>query len=767
MQSSHLFGMNAAGDTNAFARSRSRAATPSPTPPETDRFLWAPQNPHYLPETISRGDSVRTATVSNHSADEECKTDKEGATSYAYSDIALGSTATIDYYHNNREQPTGRRDYDKPLNYEQRPPPTPTPPRPNSDKHQAQTSFLQRKTTRFAPTWIVALLALGTTAVTVWYSSRVMVNTTELPKVLQRSPGSTVLVVNVLSHIVAFLCLSLFSDVLESLRWALACRPKGILLTSFLAMSRATPVTGVLYLCKVRGSHQIWAIQRILSYVITIVLSLILIANVTFKVVYTPFDDESVATQTVVGGLAPLGTSGIGDLDIALIPLLAATYSIAFITDPRFVTKVSPIGCSASDPNCLSLLMPGGMEVVRAYEKPSGESNSQTLFSGNFSGDYDSVVVNNAPGYQIEYDSIPAVDPNFRWNRTLIGGDCTMFGGDIGEGMYLCQHEVGNSLYLGWTICPDAGVATKTCQTDLSWTDDVKWNTTVSLYQRRSTVAYDSTNISILSVESMSDPTPVKVNGSDLSLYASIVMGPIDPVINWTADNATYAYSSARFDFAYGVAFLLRLYTSDYSTYQDGGVYLLRSFIAVPFQFATAMRQYGHLNLMPPENTVSATLSKSSYRAIIDEWTVWAFGWLALPLIFYCTLFLVWMGVWGPYSPNISMFPEIDITSKSSVHMLQDKGSGERFGSDMDPHLEMADQTLEDLGRLTRSHGMGDGASLRIVENIRGRRVFCGSLLGLGGKEMGGSRDGQEELIVLLTEEAGRLKCLNRYAKYA
>jgi len=135
------------------------------------------------------------------------------------------------------------------------------PPSP-SDPASLQASYLQHKAARFAPTWVVAILALGCSAATVFYSSRVMVNEAALPRVLQHSPGTTVAVINVLSHIVAFLCMTLFTDTMEALRWALACRPRGIPLTSFLAMSRATPITGVLYLCRVRGSHQMWAMQR-------------------------------------------------------------------------------------------------------------------------------------------------------------------------------------------------------------------------------------------------------------------------------------------------------------------------------------------------------------------------------------------------------------------------------------------------------------------------------------------------------------------------
>lgn len=125
-----------------------------------------------------------------------------------------------------------------------------------------RSSYLQRKRRRFATLWINAALAVFASIFSVWYTYRVMVDQDALPPALQLKPGTTVLVVNILSHIVAYLCWSLFSDTTEALRWALACRPTGILLTTFLVLSRATPFAGVAYLCTMKGPHQIWGLQR-------------------------------------------------------------------------------------------------------------------------------------------------------------------------------------------------------------------------------------------------------------------------------------------------------------------------------------------------------------------------------------------------------------------------------------------------------------------------------------------------------------------------
>lgn len=123
-------------------------------------------------------------------------------------------------------------------------------------------SALQPKAERFLTTCLTCVAAVVSTVFSVYYSYTVLVNEDAVPPALSLSPGKTVMVINVLSHVVAFLCWSLLSDASEALRWALACRPQGISLASFLALSRATTLPGVAYLCTVWGEHILWGLQR-------------------------------------------------------------------------------------------------------------------------------------------------------------------------------------------------------------------------------------------------------------------------------------------------------------------------------------------------------------------------------------------------------------------------------------------------------------------------------------------------------------------------
>lgn len=169
-------------------------------------------------------------------------------------------------------------------------------------------------------------------------------------------------------------------------------------------------------------------------------------ANVTYKNVYTPFSGDfdvsnsTNATQHVVAGLAPVSSYGLQNATFSMINAIAASYTIAFITDPRFIASIEPVMCNGKD--CLSIFLPGGMDAVRVDDS----TGLKTLFSGDFPGDYSTIVVNDAPGFQIEYSSISSVDRNFEFDRKA---DCTMYLQSIGDGLYICVVERGNFMFLG------------------------------------------------------------------------------------------------------------------------------------------------------------------------------------------------------------------------------------------------------------------------------------------------------------------------------
>lgn len=94
------------------------------------------------------------------------------------------------------------------------------------------------------------------------YESLVSKNPTLGP--LLFSPSRTLLVITILSQGLGLLIMLLFSLVFEALRWQLISRRKGIGSTTFLGLSSATPMLGIIRLLFGGGlsSHIIWCAQR-------------------------------------------------------------------------------------------------------------------------------------------------------------------------------------------------------------------------------------------------------------------------------------------------------------------------------------------------------------------------------------------------------------------------------------------------------------------------------------------------------------------------
>lgn len=124
------------------------------------------------------------------------------------------------------------------------------------------TTPLQSKLKQSSTSWLLAGLTSSVLAFSTWFIYREFICTRKVPRHLQLSPGRTVTVVNILSQVNIFLAWTLVDSVFESLRWTMASRTQGILITSFIGMSRATDFVGVADLLRVPGWHRIWCIQR-------------------------------------------------------------------------------------------------------------------------------------------------------------------------------------------------------------------------------------------------------------------------------------------------------------------------------------------------------------------------------------------------------------------------------------------------------------------------------------------------------------------------
>ncbi len=262
------------------------------------------------------------------------------------------------------------------------------------------------------------------------------------------------------------------------------------------------------------------------------------------------------------------------------------------------------------------------------------------------------------------------------------------------------------------------------------------------------TVAYDGKNNSILTIEKLGPYKALEIEPTDFELYHSLALPRVTEIVNMSAPGAEVAASGYTAQWAIG--WLLKTYKEQFNTYRDGGLDLLKGFLAVSFQFNTLMWSFLSFSTLPENMKTTATLQQVNYRAMAQPWTVWAFGVLSIVLLSWSIGCLTWVCFYGPNSPNASMFPEIDITSKSSCHNLPKS----LFG---DHKVAAAEDTLEDLGRLTRVTGLGNGMSKAVVNAIRGKRIYCGACHGV--------QEG-EKMVVIVTER-GKVEDLEQGKAYA
>src|SRR5579862_2201307 len=127
---------------------------------------------------------------------------------------------------------------------------------------QIRGSTLRPKSNQFRETWLSALSTAILFCFTMFYANMVLISVSPVPRFFSLSPGKTITVVNILIHGVAFLLLQLTGSVFDALRWALASSGSGVGVMSFLALGRPTSTLGVLGLCRKRGVHLIWCLQR-------------------------------------------------------------------------------------------------------------------------------------------------------------------------------------------------------------------------------------------------------------------------------------------------------------------------------------------------------------------------------------------------------------------------------------------------------------------------------------------------------------------------
>ena len=92
---------------------------------------------------------------------------------------------------------------------------------------------------------------------------------------------------------------------------------------------------------------------------------------------------------------------------------------------PQFITSVPPAKDCWND--CAAYILPGGVEIARIW----GKNLNQTLLEQGQFDNADVLLINNAPGIVLHFDS-PINDTLFE------AQDCELYGPIRGDAIYIC-----------------------------------------------------------------------------------------------------------------------------------------------------------------------------------------------------------------------------------------------------------------------------------------------------------------------------------------
>ncbi|KAI1868845.1 hypothetical protein JX265_006824 [Neoarthrinium moseri] len=287
----------------------------------------------------------------------------------------------------------------------------------------------------------------------------------------------------------------------EVIQWNLMGREMGLPFTSLLALSPTTGPLGMLRILRsfeTRFSSRFWALSRggfgLVLWLSTVVL---------FRV--GPFQGSYV--QPFIDFLQ--GTQEGYPYQVLPYGYYAPVYNL--VINPMFSSLTDPIRCSGN--NCYSYLLNGGLEMVTPWI--SLEDSSFPL-----------VHIHDVPSIQLEYT--PLSDYH-HFEST----DCSILGSpDSSIAARLClsmDKSNPGTVNAGLFICPD-GMANGTCEVD-SAVSVPNITTSMMAFSRHASVLAGLANFSIVSTNSLSEPT--QLVDLDLPSYKLALTW----LLNYTASN--------------------------------------------------------------------------------------------------------------------------------------------------------------------------------------------------------------------------------------
>jgi hypothetical protein len=191
----------------------------------------------------------------------------------------------------------------------------------------------------------------------------------------------------------------------------------------------------------------------------------------------------------------------------------------------------------------------------------------------------------------------------------------------------------------------------------------------MKVYKRMATVAYDSSNFSILSIESLGLPEVAVDEDSvaDLRTLFDIMYPQLTTIIEDIADAVIglntgqmwtdLAYLASVYCLQAEITAAELLYKSIYPDWASGQRDILEGFLAIPIQFSNLLLQELDKTVLLTDMDTTASWGHASFRVRSAVWPIVAFAGLASSLFLLACLCLAYAYWAAAHRKNVSQEP--------------------------------------------------------------------------------------------------------------
>lgn len=324
-------------------------------------------------------------------------------------------------------------------------------------------------------------------------------------------------------------------------------------------------------------------------------------------------------TIPVYAGLTTIDMRIVDATSAADEAMYFATWSSSLLTNPRFARPFPLPGC---DDHCRSVMIPGGLELIRQV----GPWLNRSLLQGGVLDDAQAIRVDNAPGFLMTFERL---GDDFAFNRDT---DCIYAGKHVNNGLLVCVKQLGDSIAAGWVGCPIELYKNGSCNSGIDWVGaPVRWRTKMTAYKQFATTIYDRQDFHVVEMKATSEPRLVPLSAAD---YMGIVTRVLVPNNTSSADDISNINA-----LIYSVTWMHRLYANSFPDDRNSIVTNLHNFLAVPLQFSVTALQYANYTVaknpgaeilygrfpLPDDMVTAAVDGVPSTRLEILDWTGWLF----------------------------------------------------------------------------------------------------------------------------------------------